>query len=708
MSRLIFKNYGGSFQLRIQDAQDLEKIQVLDDAHWAATSVPVNSLSCDPAFASYMDTDRNDRIRTDEFRAALAWLLRFLADRSRLSEASEVLNLSHIDTSHPEGKKLRAAAEQILNNLNSKDAKEISLAQVRDVRSIMARADDNGDGIIPPEATTDSDLAQFITSIMETVGSSIDASGKPGISGDQLKAFFDEAEMYLAWKAKGGIPEGRDTTDVMSWGTETPKAYELVAALSEKIDQFFTQCAMVRFDERTAAQMQLRGKELEEIDFMDNSVMEARLKDAPLALPDAKGILDLEKIINPVYAGRIQEFKEKVLKRALGEPVRQLTQEQWEKVKAIFAAHRVWLESKQGAKVEKLGQDLLRSYINGPYRQKVSELIAKDLAAAGDLNQLHNLEKLILYQRWLMELANNFVSFTNLYSPKSRSLFETGTLIIDGREITFTMRVQDRQAHKKIAERSFLYLLYLEITGRNEKEIKFEIVAAVTSGNAGRLHTGKRGVFFTVDGREWDAQVVDIVENPISLWESVRAPFKQVADLVRGQIDKFTKSRQAKVETTLTSPSASGMARDLLLGGGVAIAALGASFGYVTTALSKVKPIHILGTLAGLVAVVLLPGIIIGFTKIRKRDMSILLEAAGWALNAHMRLSATLGRLFTHVPRLPKDARKERGDALAQFVKDFGYTSFSLKRVVRLVCIMLIALGLIMSLVTFVRLKALF
>ena len=708
MSRLIFKNYGGSFQLRIQDAQDLEKIQVLDDAHWAATSVPVNSLSCDPAFASYMDTDRNDRIRTDEFRAALAWLLRFLADRSRLSEASEVLNLSHIDTSHPEGKKLRAAAEQILNNLNSKDAKEISLAQVRDVRSIMARADDNGDGIIPPEATTDSDLAQFITSIMETVGSSIDASGKPGISGDQLKAFFDEAETYLAWKAKGEIPEGRDTTDVMSWGTETPKAYELVAALSEKIDQFFTQCAMVRFDERTAAQMQLRGKELEEIDFMDNSVMEARLKDAPLALPDAKGILDLEKIINPVYAGRIQEFKEKVLKRALGEPVRQLTEEQWEKVKAIFAAHPVWLENKQGAKVEKLGQDLLRSYINGPYRQKVSDLIGKDLAAAGDLNQLHNLEKLILYQRWLMELANNFVSFTNLYSPKSRSLFETGTLIIDGREITFTMRVLDRQAHKKIAERSFLYLLYLEITGRNEKEIKFEIVAAVTSGSAGRLHTGKRGVFFTVDGREWDAQVVDIVENPISLWESVRAPFKQVADLVRGQIDKFTKSRQAKVETTLTSPSASGMARDLLLGGGVAIAALGASFGYVTTALSKVKPIHILGTLAGLVAVVLLPGIIIGFTKIRKRDMSILLEAAGWALNAHMRLSATLGRLFTHVPPLPKDARKERGDALAQFVKDFGYTSFSLKRVVRLVCIMLIALGLIMSLVTFVRLKALF
>jgi len=52
MSKLIFKNYGGSYQLRIQNAQDLEKIHALDDARWAATSVPINSLNCDYAFIS--------------------------------------------------------------------------------------------------------------------------------------------------------------------------------------------------------------------------------------------------------------------------------------------------------------------------------------------------------------------------------------------------------------------------------------------------------------------------------------------------------------------------------------------------------------------------------------------------------------------------------------------------------------------------------
>ncbi len=705
VSQLIFKNYGKSYQLRIQDAQDLEKIQVLDEAHWAATSVPINSLNCDPAFTSYVDTDQNGRIRTDEIKDAQTWLFRFLANRSRLSVGTDVLDLNDIDTSHPEGQKLRAVAELILTNLNSPGAERISLAQVRDVQSIMASATNNGDGIIPPEATFDSDLAQFITSVIETVGSVLDASGKAGISQEQLKIFFHETEGYLAWKTKGEIPKGDNTTEVMPWGTETPQAYELMTGLEEKIDQYFIQCAMIGFDERAAAQMQLREKELEEFDFTDKSLMEARIKDAPLAAPDPKGILDLKGVINPLYAERLFCLKEKVLKRALRGPVKHLIPKQWDKVKNVFASYRAWLESKQGIKVEKLDAEKLRTYLNGPYRKRVSELIAKDVAVADDLNQIHNVEKLILYQRWLMELANNFVNFSNLYSPQTRSLLEMGTLVIDGREITFTMKVQDRQTHKKIAEKSCMYLLYVEVTRRQDKDIKFEVVAAVTSGTAGRLRIGKRGIFFTVDDREWDAEIVDIVENPISISESVRAPFRRFTSFIRKQIDKFTKSREEK---SFTAPTASGMTRDLLLGGGIAIAALGSSFAYATKALSQVEPAHILVALVGIAAVVLLPGMIVGFIKLRKKDMSVLLEASGWAVNVHMRLSATLGRLFTHVPNLPKDARKERRDVIAQFVKDLGYTPLRSMKLSRVILIILLsALGLILAMVTFPGFKPL-
>jgi len=222
------------------------------------------------------------------------------------------------------------------------------------------------------------------------------------------------------------------------------------------------------------------------------------------------------------------------------------------------------------------------------------------------------------------------------------------------------------------------------------------------------LRIGKRGIFFTVDDREWDAQIVDIVKNPISIYESVKAPFQQFTSFIKTQIDKFTKSGESKLEKSFAAPSASGMTRDLLLGGGIAIAALGSSFAYVTKSLSQVSPTHILVALVGIAVVVLLPGIIVGFIKIRKRDMSVLLEASGWAVNVQMRLSATLGRLFTHEPNLPKGAHKERRDVIAQFVKDFGYTPLRSERLpVVILIILLIVLGLILAMVTFPGLKSL-
>ena len=701
MSRMICTNYGGSYQLRIQNADDLEKIQVLDEVHWAATSIPTDSLNCDKEFTAYVDTDKNGRIRPAELKAAWSWLIQVLADRDRLSEGSDVLRLQDIDTHRPEGQKLHAAAELILTNLNTPGKNEISLAQVRDVQRIMASAANNGDGIIPPEVTSNADLAQFITSIMDTVGSRMDACGEPGIGKDELKEFFHEAETYLAWKAQGEVPKGHERTEIVPWGMETRKAYDLVRDVEGKVDQFFAQCALVKFDERARAQMQLREKELEEIDFTDTAKMIDRLKDGPLASPNSEGLLNFEGEINPIYVDSLLELKEKVLSRALGDSVERLNENEWRKVKNIFRSYRVWLENKEGNTVEKLGRDRLRSYLVGPYREQANALIKKDLAVANDLNQIQNLEKLILYQRWLMILANNFVSFADLYNPNARALFEMGTLVIDERQITFTMGVRDRQAHKKISQRSSLYLLYVEVTGRQDKDIKFEIVAPVTSGSSEGLCVGNRGIFFTVDGREWDAEVVDIVVNPISVWESVKAPFQKIGDFVREQIEKMTKSSEEKAVAMASSASASGTARDLMLGGGLAIAALGSSFAYITKALSEVKPVQVLVALLGLAMVVLLPSIFAGFVKIRKRNMSGLLEASGWAVNVHMRLNMKMGRLFTHTPHLPKDARKERRDIVGKFVKELGYntsqsmrpTTFILVFILLLLCLMLLFLN---------------
>ena len=174
MTQLNFRNYAGSYQLRIETAEDLEKVQELDEVHWAAVSIPTTSLNCDKTFLAFVDSDKNGRIRPAELKTACSWLIQVLADHHRLSKGSDVLRLQDIDIHRPEGQKLHAVAELILTNLNMPGKNEISLAQVRDVQSIMSSAANNGDGIIPPEVTSNADLAQFITSIMETVGSQMD------------------------------------------------------------------------------------------------------------------------------------------------------------------------------------------------------------------------------------------------------------------------------------------------------------------------------------------------------------------------------------------------------------------------------------------------------------------------------------------------------------------------------------------------------
>ncbi len=195
------------------------------------------------------------------------------------------------------------------------------------------------------------------------------------------------------------------------------------------------------------------------------------------------------------------------------------------------------------------------------------------------------------------------------------------------------------------------------------------------------MRVGKRGVFFTNDGCEWDAQVFEIVSHPISLWESIKAPFKKVQEFIAKQVEKLSKSQQAKLETSLSGSSPSGWTRDLLLGGGVALAVLGSALAYITTALSQVQVGQVLLVLLGIVMIAVVPSIIIGIIRLRKRDLTAILEACGWAVNIRMRLTGSLGCLFTRTPRFPRDAVKVRKDMVKKFTGQFGYSLINWKRV---------------------------
>ena len=58
------------------------------------------------------------------------------------------------------------------------------------------------------------------------------------------------------------------------------------------------------------------------------------------------------------------------------------------------------------------------------------------------------------------------------------------------------------------------------------------------------------------------------------------------------------------------------------------------------------------------------PAGLFGWLKLRRRNLALLLEGSGWALNDRLMLTQDLAALITRKPRLPKGARIDRTDVL--------------------------------------------
>ena len=701
MKPMVFQKYGGIHQLRIESAEDLAFIHELHPARWAATSVQVESLQCDPAFLEYLNQDGSGTIRAEHLRAAVTWIFHMMANRDRMAASSDVLRLSDLDTSREEGRQLREAAIHILGQLKVENLEEISLEQLRIFRNTYGMTSPNGDGVLPPQHVSDPAAAQLANDVLERVGGTKDVSGQDGINEGHLSQFLDGARNYLAWKA---LAEDDGAAGILPWGDDTAAAVKLTSEFDAKIEQFFWQCDLVKLDARTAERICLSEEELQKLVGSDLQAMERQLAQAPLQTPNAEGVLNLEGPVNPYYQDQMDELRNRVLARAQPDSHETLTRIGWQQVKAIFEPYGAWQAKKPSNGVDELSETTLKEYLEGPAQKKLLQLLLEDLAVKDEVMKVTALEKLTLYQRWLLELANNFVSFSALYDPSRRALFELGNLIIDGRELAFTMKVRNRAEHKKIAQASKIFLVYAEIILSQEQGRSFEIAAALTGGSQGVIEIGKRGIFYDLQGKEWDARVVDMVENPISLGEAIKSPFVKAKKLLSEKVEAFVGTRAGALEKTATEiatkmekgeslqqpaqvpsagaapPSGSGM-RDLVLAGGIAFAAVGSSLVYLIKTLSQIDPLNAALALVALLLVVALFSALSGWNKLRRRDMSALLEACGWAVNFRMYMTRRLGYLFSRTPHLPEGARKERRDLVTLFLRQTGHGAFRWTRV---------------------------
>jgi hypothetical protein len=696
----VMENYGGSYQLRIRKADDLAALGMLDDPFWMSTSAPCAHFRCDPVLLERIDRDGNGRINSTEIREAAEWLLHMLENREDVANGSEVLRLDHIDRSHGEGQRLYQTARWLLENLGTQDLSAISLSQARARQLLFSQGARNGDGVIPAEGSPDGAMRSFIQDVMMTVGSTPDLSGSPGVDGTLLDTFIENASALLAWHSD--LADRDKMHLLLPFGADTPERYGLYRRLTPKADEYFRLCEVVALNALLETPAPDTGCAPEVFQSEDNATK--YLIEAPLAKPRAERRLPLRETTNPYYSNDLCELTNTVLGPLLGDSFDgvELSHEQWNSIKEAFASYEQWLEAKSGGEVERLGIEKVEGYLKSDLPDQLRRLIEEDLASAEEIATINDLEFLILLQHWLLEICNNFVSFPHLYNPRDRAMFEVGRMIMDGQVFNLNIEVTDINAHSAAAQRSGMYLLYSEVTGGNG-DTPFTIVTPVTRGRLTNLGIGKRGVLFDLTGKQWDTRLVRIVENPVNLKEAVLAPFKRIGAIVASTAGKLTASAEQQFQSQITQatttiqtgiseaataaaaapppatsppppedsggPTASGRMRDMLLAGSVTIAALGSSFAYITKTFAAMNRVQLLTGLVIALAIILVPTVVVAFFRLRRQNLSAILEASGWAVNAPMRLTRRLRKLFVLTPTRPQGFGRARRDLARAYVR---------------------------------------
>ncbi|MCB9682496.1 MAG: hypothetical protein H6733_13610 [Alphaproteobacteria bacterium] len=665
-----FNSLGGVDQMRLANTEDLEHLATLDKARWAATSVPTSQLYCDPAFLGYVDSDANGRLRVLELRAAQAWTWQRLANRERVIQGSDELALADLDTTNADATRMKALAEHVIAQAGGTPGL-LPLVTLRGARAAYAKSFPNGDGVIIPDHAGDDGIKALVEAVVAVTGGATDVSGAAGTDTATLDTWAQRVADYAAWHARAVD----DAASVLPLGDGTAAAAALVQRLAPKMTQYFAQCALVAAASAADERLRTSAEELAALDVRDPAAIGAWLADAPLAEPRADATLDLTGRLNPTFRADLEALARDVAPKALGkDTVTALDAGDWSTLMGFVQPWLAWQAARPAGIAADADPAALQALAASDAVGGLRERITADLAVADELKAFADLEKLIVYQRWLAEVARNMVSFIDLFDPDKRSLFEAGTLVLDGRKLTLCHKVEDAAGHKKIATDSLVFVAYVDLVRNDAGTVKTgKIAAGVTAGTRGGIALGKRGVFYDRDGAEWDAIVVDLITQPISVWEAMIAPFTRLRDMVADRISQFAGSKATALEAEAaagtdkaTTVPAAAPAKDdggggmnmqtLLIGGSIAVAAIGSTLAFIAQTLANIDPLTLFGGLAAVILLLMAVSGFLGWLKLRRRDIGTLLEACGWALNARMTLTFALGSQFTIRPGLPKGA----------------------------------------------------
>jgi len=681
-----FFRSGGFDQVKIERGADLLALVDLDQKLWAALTCPAKGLEFDERTLALIDTDSDGRIRAPDVLAALSWAITYLKSPDLLLPGNAALPLSAIDDSTPEGEALLETAKRILVNLGKAGAQEITADDSDDEAEIFASTPFNGDGIVTPDATEDYEVRSVIEDIATCFPEVIDRNGEVGVSRESLAAFFEEAEAFSAWWKRA-----QDQSEiVLPLGKETPAAAEVLREIRHKIDDYFTRCSLASFDSSSTGPL---NPMLGQYEALATKTLSSKNEDVAalvLAHIEPSRPLPLSDGINPAWSKVLDRFKERVVLPLVGVKSR-LEFDEWVHVCSVFALYEAWCAEKVGTKVEPLGLERVQSILDGSSRQEIENLIIQDEALEPVAKSIDSVDRLVRYHQHLIRLLRNFVSLRDFYSPECHAIFQVGTLYIDGRSCELCIRVDDVKKHSAIAPLSRTYLIYCDCTRKGTGE-RMNVACAVTGGDDDNLKVGRNGLFYDRKGRDWDATIIKIIENPISVWQAFWAPYKRFAQLVSDQIQKIIEAKTAKVEksaakglsdvaagTGASTATAGAPPFDVAKFAGI-FAAIGLAIGAIGTAIAAIvtgflgldlwqMPLAVLGIPLAISG----PSMLIAYLKLRRRNLGPLLDASGWAVNTRAMINIKFGSSLTKTAVLPPGSKRSLKDPFADTTSQWWF-----------------------------------
>jgi hypothetical protein len=195
---------------------------------------------------------------------------------------------------------------------------------------------------------------------------------------------------------------------------------------------------------------------------------------------------------------------------------------------------------------------------------------------------------------------------------------------------------------------------------------------------------GRNGIFYDHQGRDWDATVTKIIENPINIRQAFWAPYKRFVRMIEEQVAKRASAadeearQKAQAAATQTAHADKAKAegaekkpepKKIDVG---TVAAIGVAVGGIATFFSSIlatffglgmwMPIGLLALLLAISG----PSMLIAWLKLRQRNVGPILDANGWSVNALAKINIPFGSALTKVAALPRGARRQTRDPFAQ------------------------------------------